>query len=73
MNIVTNSTEPNPDSSSLAAVYGLVIRRFSQWAEERLAEIEEELARLAGDPAAWQRRLALRREKRYLKRLLERQ
>ena len=73
MNIVTNSTQPNPDfSSSLAAVYGLVVQRFSQWAEARLAEIEEELAELAGDPARWQRRLQLRREKRYLRRLLKR-
>jgi len=54
----------------LAAAYNVVLTSFRSWAEARLAEIEEELTDLAGDPARWRERLQLRRERRRLRRLL---
>jgi len=70
--VVIKQTDVSPAERArrLAAAYSLVLERFGTYASRRLAEIDDQLARLAGDPAAWRERLALRREKRYLLRLL---
>ena len=54
----------------LAAAYNIILQSFDEWARQRLAELEAELQTLGHDPGKWRQRLALRREKRYIYRLL---
>ena len=70
--VTVKPTESVSDERSrrLTVAYNVVLQRFSQWAEARLSEIDDQLEALRGDPGAWRERLQLRRERRRLRRLL---
>ena len=61
---------PNARIQRLGMAYYIILESFRGWASRRLNEIEEELQKLAHDPARWRERLQLRREARRLGRLL---